>query len=244
MPSTPSQKSIDVCRSAPTSVTWWTPWLWSLRIAPCYAQRLACRQPGATGGGTMGRRMIWVAVLATAATAFTFTTADATRTVRIASRITIESHGLNFHGKVKSENSGCKDARHVSLYRKFSDGSRQRVGVFVTGPSGKWHITVSGSAGITMSRFYAKVRQRKEGTAGTIFVCKSADSEVTRVEEYPRVAPRVATEADLESLTNTLTLAFEHDPLWRWAFPEPGTLEPFWRMFIGSALRYRQVWVV
>jgi hypothetical protein len=131
----------------------------------------------------MGRRMIWVAVLATAATAFTFTTADATRTVRIASRITIESHGLNFHGKVKSENSGCKDARHVSLYRKFSDGSRQRVGVFVTGPSGKWHITVSGSAGISFSRFYAKVRQRKEGTAGTIFVCKSADSEVTRAED-------------------------------------------------------------
>src|SRR3954470_7139856 len=32
MPSTPSQKSIDVCRSAPTIVMWWTPWLWSLRI--------------------------------------------------------------------------------------------------------------------------------------------------------------------------------------------------------------------
>jgi hypothetical protein len=27
MPSRPSQKSIDVCRSAPTSVMWWTPWL-------------------------------------------------------------------------------------------------------------------------------------------------------------------------------------------------------------------------
>ena len=33
MPSTPSQKSIDVCRFAPTSVMWWTPWVWSLRIA-------------------------------------------------------------------------------------------------------------------------------------------------------------------------------------------------------------------
>src|SRR5688500_18213265 len=31
IPSTPSQKSIDVCRSAPTIVMWWTPWLWSLR---------------------------------------------------------------------------------------------------------------------------------------------------------------------------------------------------------------------
>src|SRR3954470_2802724 len=33
MPSTPSQKSIDVRRSAPTIVMWWTPWLWSLRIS-------------------------------------------------------------------------------------------------------------------------------------------------------------------------------------------------------------------
>src|SRR5215210_4767241 len=32
MPSTPSQKSTEVCRSAPTIVMWWTPWLWSLRM--------------------------------------------------------------------------------------------------------------------------------------------------------------------------------------------------------------------
>src|SRR4051812_24221733 len=36
MPSTPSQKSIDVCRSAPTMVMWWTPWLWSLRMEDLY----------------------------------------------------------------------------------------------------------------------------------------------------------------------------------------------------------------
>src|SRR3954454_21484502 len=29
IPRTPSQKSIDVRRSAPTIVMWWTPWLWS-----------------------------------------------------------------------------------------------------------------------------------------------------------------------------------------------------------------------
>src|SRR3954470_24601200 len=33
IPSTPSQKSIDVWRSAPTIVMWWTPWLCSLRMA-------------------------------------------------------------------------------------------------------------------------------------------------------------------------------------------------------------------
>src|SRR3954447_3950690 len=31
IPSAPSQKSIDVWRSAPTIVMWWTPWLCSLR---------------------------------------------------------------------------------------------------------------------------------------------------------------------------------------------------------------------
>ncbi len=108
----------------------------------------------------MRRRMTLITAVAIATSALTLATADATETVRIASRITIESHGLNFHGKVKSENAGCKDGRHVSLYRVLSDGSRQRVGVFITGPNGKWHITVSGSAGISFSRFYAKVRQR------------------------------------------------------------------------------------
>src|SRR4051794_13721297 len=35
MPSRPSQKSIDVCRSAPTIVMWCTPWLWSfLMVTP------------------------------------------------------------------------------------------------------------------------------------------------------------------------------------------------------------------
>jgi hypothetical protein len=130
----------------------------------------------------MRSRTIRIALVALATTASTLGTAYATRTVRIASRITIESHGLNFHGKVKSENSACRDARHVSLYRVLSDGHRQRMGTFVTGPNGKWHITVSGSAGISMSHFYAKVRQRKEGTAGTIYVCESADSERTLPE--------------------------------------------------------------
>src|SRR3954447_17056108 len=32
IPSTPSQKSIAVCRSAPTRVMWWTPWLWIFRM--------------------------------------------------------------------------------------------------------------------------------------------------------------------------------------------------------------------
>jgi GNAT superfamily N-acetyltransferase len=58
------------------------------------------------------------------------------------------------------------------------------------------------------------------------------------------VAPWIAGADDLDGLTTTLTLAFEGDPLWRWAFPEPGHLEPLWRFYLQSALRrYRGVWV-
>lgn len=102
--------------------------------------------------------------------------AAATQTVRIASHISIKSNGLHFSGKVTSPNAACKQGRHVSLYRRLSNGQRQRLGVDITGSSGKWHVNVSGFAGVSLSHFYAKVRRRSEGTAGTIFVCKSADS--------------------------------------------------------------------
>src|SRR4051795_11941132 len=50
IPSVPSQKSIDVCRSAPTSVMWWTPWLWMIRMSAIYQLRLVLapleRPPG------------------------------------------------------------------------------------------------------------------------------------------------------------------------------------------------------
>jgi hypothetical protein len=109
--------------------------------------------------------------------------AAATNTVHIASHVSIKSNGLHFSGKVTSPNAACKQDRHVSLYRRLSGGRRQRLGMDVTAASGKWHVTVSGFAGVSLSHFYAKVRRRSEGTAGTIFVCKSADSELTRAED-------------------------------------------------------------
>src|SRR3954451_6291487 len=40
IPSTPSQKSIELCLSAPTRVMWWTAWLWSTRMSVIYQLRL------------------------------------------------------------------------------------------------------------------------------------------------------------------------------------------------------------
>jgi ribosomal protein S18 acetylase RimI-like enzyme len=55
---------------------------------------------------------------------------------------------------------------------------------------------------------------------------------------------RRATEADVDGVTRTLWLAFREDPLWRWAFRDAATLEPFWRFLIGSAVGHRWVWVL
>ncbi len=57
------------------------------------------------------------------------------------------------------------------------------------------------------------------------------------------VETRVAVASDLDGLTATLTAAFERDPLWSWAFPDPEDLAVWWRFCIGSALRYPCVWV-
>jgi GNAT superfamily N-acetyltransferase len=54
---------------------------------------------------------------------------------------------------------------------------------------------------------------------------------------------RVATARDLDGLTTTLSAAFADDPLWSWAFPDRSKLEPWWRFYIESALRYPWVWV-
>jgi len=55
---------------------------------------------------------------------------------------------------------------------------------------------------------------------------------------------RVATERDLDAVTDVLTAAFESDPVWGWAFPDRDGLEVWWRFNIRSALRFPWVWVL
>jgi hypothetical protein len=62
--------------------------------------------------------------------------------------------------------------RRVTLYRTNGDV----LGRTHTGRHGHWKITASGSAGITMGHFYAKVKRESQGPAGTIFVCRKARS--------------------------------------------------------------------
>ena len=95
-----------------------------------------------------------------------------TRTVKIPSRVTIASKGTVLHGRVKSPNHACVDGRKVKVKRVISGGKDQVMGTATTNGQGRWRLRLSGFAGISLARFYARVRRRAEGTAGTIYVCR------------------------------------------------------------------------
>jgi hypothetical protein len=148
-------------------------------IAPQGSYR--CAAPRGTIGCSEGRfdmsakfvRMVVLAASALAvASTLVATTADAMKTVNIASHVSIKSTGLTFSGKVTSSNAACVTGRKVTLYR--TNGNV--LGSITTGSSGRWKITAQGSAGITLGHFYAKAKRRSEGTAGTIYVCGAAVS--------------------------------------------------------------------
>lgn len=64
---------------------------------------------------------------------------------------------------------------------------------------------------------------------------------------------RRATEGDLETIGGTLSLAFEHDPVWGWAFSQGGdgrdserklaALAAVFRFFAAAALEHEWVWL-
>ena len=69
------------------------------------------------------------------------------------------------------------------------------------------------------------------------------DSDASKCNDaYPMVSVRRATSADLDEVTNIITLAFANDPLWSRAMARSnGQTEhhaEFWRLFIAGALRY------
>jgi hypothetical protein len=118
------------------------------------------------------RALIPTAAIAVGALAVSLPTAEATRTVRIASHISIHSAVLTFSGHVTSPNAACDSNRRVTLYR--TNGNV--LGHARTGRTGHWRIIASGSAGISLAHFYARVSRRSEGAAGTIYVCQAARS--------------------------------------------------------------------
>ena len=62
-----------------------------------------------------------------------------------------------------------------------------------------------------------------------------------------RLSVRVATPADLDAVTTTITLAFRHDPVWGPAFASPdggdAVATDLWRFALEGALRYPWTWM-
>lgn len=123
------------------------------------------------------RAMRLAAAAVTVASLMGVTSADATHVVKIASQISIRSHELTFSGRVTSPRHACVPMRRVTLYR--TNGNV--LGHTQTNAHGRWKITASGSAGISLGRFYAKVRRTSQGAAGTIYVCQGARSRTIRI---------------------------------------------------------------
>jgi hypothetical protein len=133
----------------------------------------------------LNRNALVVAALALTALTVTVGSAAATRTIKVPSRVSIESHGLNFTGEVNTAAvyEPCEQQRKVLLYKVVSGGPDQVVGRDTTNNHGAWSIAPQGSAGISLARFYAKAKSLSQGTAGTIYLCQAGRSKVTRVDQ-------------------------------------------------------------
>ena len=117
---------------------------------------------------TLTPKLALTAVLALAFSGLTISAAPATNTVEINSRLIMRQTFPAFHGRVKSPNNACEDNRLVKLFKKKRSGGRKVLGNTFSDVEGKWEIIVDP---LSSGSYRAVVKQREEGTAGTIFVC-------------------------------------------------------------------------
>jgi len=83
---------------------------------------------------------------------------------RFDSKVTL-SGSDPFHGRVTSDKHACEVQRKVKVFnvRPGPDGLFRTDN---TNSHGRWSIPATPTG-----KFYARVKRREEGTAGTIFVC-------------------------------------------------------------------------
>ncbi len=115
------------------------------------------------------RIAIALVVAALSVAAWTSSAAAANR-VEVASRVTL-AQGAPFHGKVLSKKAACERNRTVEVYR-VDPGPDGLYDSTTSNAQARWSIP----AGTPNGKFYAVVKQRSIGTAGTTFVCKKAIS--------------------------------------------------------------------
>jgi hypothetical protein len=103
----------------------------------------------------------------------------ATQVVRTDSKVTVSDKAPAFHGRVKSAAHPCVEDRKVKLFRAHRHRADKLLGTDQTNSHGKWKVTVNP---LRSGAYYAKVKRRSEGTAGTIHVCRSDRSRFVPVD--------------------------------------------------------------
>jgi hypothetical protein len=84
-----------------------------------------------------------------------------------------------FHGKVTGENAACAYPRRVKLYEKRRTGGRRLLGVDRTDAEGRWRVIVEP---LESGVYFAVVKRREEGAAGTFYVCLRDRSKTAVVD--------------------------------------------------------------
>lgn len=105
--------------------------------------------------------------------------AGTTNTVEIKSRIILRETFPAFHGRVKSPNQACIQQRRVKLFKRKPNGDRKLLGRTRTNSAGKWKVIVDP---LSSGAYWAVVKRRSEGAAGTIFVCLRDKSKTVVVD--------------------------------------------------------------
>ena len=124
-------------------------------------------------------RIALAAALTLAASGSSLAVAGGTNTVTIDSEIVMRDSFPAFHGKVKSSNSACLQPRLVKLFKQRRNGGRKLLGTAHTDSAGRWQVIVDP---LSSGAYRSVVKQREEGTAGTIFVCARDKSRIIAVD--------------------------------------------------------------
>jgi hypothetical protein len=112
-------------------------------------------------------------ILVAAAAVLAMAAAAVFATTRKVFDSTVTMSGNNpFHGRVISGKHACEVGRTVKILNK-KPGPDGLFGKTTTDNQGKWS-----KPAMPNGKFYAVVKRREEGTAGTIFVCKRDESAV------------------------------------------------------------------
>jgi hypothetical protein len=125
------------------------------------------------------KRFALIAVAAAGLVALVAVPALATQTVHIASEIKLRNHAPAFHGRIVSDNDACEQGRSVKMFKQKRNGGKKLLGTTTSDLEGKWQVLVDP---LSSGAYFAVAQKRKEGTAGTIFVCDRAKSRIVAVD--------------------------------------------------------------